>query len=207
MSSNPNEYAARLLEAEAEKSSWMTLLPIFYYNETLFPGGRLDLHLFEPRYRVMMQRVVNSTRSFAYVANFNQYRAHVGDVALIAVLEEVEFMADGRCMLQAKLSSRMIIADHYGKNYCIFFILSFNQFYFISFSKLFLSLLLPLFFLFPILCSYFILFEIISSNGYLFIFVFYYCNLPNSIASYSLSAKVLLLLLLILLLLLLLLLL
>ena len=120
MSSNPNEYAARLLEAEAEKSSWMTLLPIFYYNETLFPGGRLDLHLFEPRYRVMMQRVVNSTRSFAYVANFNQYRAHVGDVALIAVLEEVEFMADGRCMLQAKLSSRMIIADHYGKNYCIF---------------------------------------------------------------------------------------
>lgn len=94
----------------------MTLLPIFYYNETLFPGGRLDLHLFEPRYRVMMQRVVNSTRSFAYVANFNQYRASVGDVALVAVLEEVEFMADGRCMLQAKLSSRMIITEHYGIN-------------------------------------------------------------------------------------------
>lgn len=63
-----------------------------------------------------MQRVVNSTRSFAYVANFNQYRASVGDVALVAVLEEVEFMADGRCMLQAKLSSRMIITEHYGKN-------------------------------------------------------------------------------------------
>jgi Lon protease-like protein len=92
----------------------MTLLPIFYYNETLFPGGRLDLHLFEPRYRVMMQRVVNSTRSFAYVAKFNQYRASVGDVALVAVLEEVEFMADGRCMLQAKLSSRMVITEHYG---------------------------------------------------------------------------------------------
>ena len=112
---NPIEYAARVVEAEAERSTWMTLLPIFYYNETLFPGGRLDLHLFEPRYRVMMQRVVNSTRSFAYVANFNQYRANVGDVALIAVLEEVEFMADGRCMLQAKLSNRMIIADHYGR--------------------------------------------------------------------------------------------
>jgi Lon protease-like protein len=95
----------------------MTLLPIFYYNETLFPGGRLDLHLFEPRYRVMMQRVVNSTRSFAYVANFNQYRASVGDVALVAVLEEVEFMADGRCMLQAKLSSRMVITEHYGMNW------------------------------------------------------------------------------------------
>ena len=114
--SNPAEYNARLIESQTEKSSWMTLLPIFYYNETLFPGGRLDLHLFEPRYRVMMQRVVNSTRSFAYVANFNQYRASVGDVALVAVLEEVEFMADGRCMLQAKLSSRMIITEHYGIN-------------------------------------------------------------------------------------------
>jgi hypothetical protein len=114
INSNPAEYAARLLESETEKSSWMTLLPIFYYNETLFPGSRLDLHLFEPRYRVMMQRVVNSTRSFAYVPNFNQYRANVGDVALVAVLEEVEFMADGRCMLQAKLSSRMVITEHYG---------------------------------------------------------------------------------------------
>lgn len=112
---NPTEYASRLIDSEAEKSCWMTLLPIFYYNETLFPGSRLDLHLFEPRYRVMMQRVVNTTRSFAYVPNFNQYRANVGDVALVAVLEEVEFMADGRCMLQAKLSSRMTITEHYGQ--------------------------------------------------------------------------------------------
>jgi hypothetical protein len=54
-------------------------------------GGRLDLHLFEQRYRLMMQRVVNSTRSFAYVPSFNQYNfnATVGDVALVAVLEEV----------------------------------------------------------------------------------------------------------------------
>jgi hypothetical protein len=35
---NPTEYASRLLESEAEKKSWSALLPIFYYNETLFPG-------------------------------------------------------------------------------------------------------------------------------------------------------------------------
>jgi hypothetical protein len=38
-----------------------------------------------------MQRVINSTRSFAYVPCFNPYNfnATVGDVALVAVLEEV----------------------------------------------------------------------------------------------------------------------
>jgi len=113
MHTNSVEYAARLLESEVEKKTWSTLLPIFYYNETLFPGGRLDLHLFEPRYRVMMQRVVSSTRSFAYVPNFHQYSASIGDIALVALLEEVEFMADGRCTLQARLSSRMTISDHY----------------------------------------------------------------------------------------------
>lgn len=115
MNFDTTEYSNRLLESEVEKKSWSSLLPIFYYNETLFPGGRLDLHLFEQRYRVMMQRVVNSTRSFAYVPSFNQYNfnAAVGDVALVAVLEEVEFLADGRCMLQAKISNRMVISDHY----------------------------------------------------------------------------------------------
>jgi hypothetical protein len=78
----------------------------------------------------MMQRVVNTTRSFAYVPNFTSYRANVGDVCLIANLVEVEFMAgmfhiilfiagfiimifiDGRCILEAKLSHRHKIIEH-----------------------------------------------------------------------------------------------
>ena len=110
---NRDAYAMRLAESEAEKATWSSLLPIFYYNDCLFPGSRLSLHLFEQRYRVMMQRVVNTCRSFAYVPNFNDYRANVGDPALVAQLEEVEFMADGRCILEAKLISRHIIVDHY----------------------------------------------------------------------------------------------
>jgi hypothetical protein len=52
-----------------------------------------NLHLFEPRYRLMMQRVVNSTRAFAYVPNFSTYHANVGDVALVANIKEVDFLA------------------------------------------------------------------------------------------------------------------
>ena len=120
----PEEYQERLVEAIAEKASWDHLLPIFYYNEALFPGSRLDLHLFEPRYRVMMKRVVETTRSFAYVPNFRSYSASVGDPALIAKVDECEFYADGRAMIQAKIGKRYTITEHYveegtqGLHYC-----------------------------------------------------------------------------------------
>lgn len=33
-------------------------------NVPIFPGETLRLHLFEPRYKLMMQRIVNSTRRY-----------------------------------------------------------------------------------------------------------------------------------------------
>lgn len=92
MTVDPQGYASRLQELEAEKAQWSTVYPIFYYNTPMFPGSRLSLHLFEPRYKIMMQRVVNSTKSFAYVPNFTNYNASLGDIALIAKLKEVEFL-------------------------------------------------------------------------------------------------------------------
>lgn len=89
---DPDGYALRLAETMPEKVSWNALYPIFYYNATMFPGSRLNLHLFEPRYKLMMQRIVNSTRSFAYVPNFTNYNARVGEIALVAELKEVEFL-------------------------------------------------------------------------------------------------------------------
>jgi hypothetical protein len=85
-------YRLRLEETAAEKESWSTILPIFFYNSAMFPGSTLSLHLFEPRYKVMMQRVVNGSKSFAYVPNFSSYQANSGDIALIAKLKEVEFL-------------------------------------------------------------------------------------------------------------------
>jgi hypothetical protein len=62
----------------------------------------------------MMQRIVNTSRSFAYVPNLDTYNAHVGDIALKAVLKEVEFLPDGRCLLEAKLEGRYRILEHFG---------------------------------------------------------------------------------------------
>jgi Lon protease-like protein len=60
--------------------------------DPLFPQGNLSLHLFEPRYKLMMQRIVNTSRTFAYVPNLDTYDTQVGDVALRANLKEVEFL-------------------------------------------------------------------------------------------------------------------
>ena len=85
-------YRARQEEGRLEKESWTAQYPIFYYNSPIFPGNVLSLHLFEPRYKLMMQRVVSTTNAFAYVPNFTNYNANIGDIALVAKMKEVEFL-------------------------------------------------------------------------------------------------------------------
>lgn len=85
-------YMLRLQEAQLQKESWTALYPVFYYNSAMFPGSRLSLHLFEPRYRQMMTRIVNTTQAFAYVPNFTNYQAQENDVALIAKLQDVTML-------------------------------------------------------------------------------------------------------------------
>lgn len=110
---HPAAYARRSEEAATEKADWGLMLPIFYYNDCLFPGCTLSLHLFEPRYKLLAQRATETTRSFAYCPNFSNYQASIGDVILVALLEDVEFLPDGRCLLEAKLTTRSEITDHF----------------------------------------------------------------------------------------------
>lgn len=109
-----DEYLTKLAESAAERSVMSgETYPIFFYNDILTPGCKLSLHLFEPRYKIMMQRVVSGNRKFCYLPNFTNYSASVGDVALEAVLENVEFTSDGRCFVDAVISQRLVVIDHY----------------------------------------------------------------------------------------------
>eukprot|EP00283_Hemiselmis_rufescens_P017291 CAMPEP_0173445108 /NCGR_PEP_ID=MMETSP1357-20121228/33607_1 /TAXON_ID=77926 /ORGANISM="Hemiselmis rufescens, Strain PCC563" /LENGTH=260 /DNA_ID=CAMNT_0014411241 /DNA_START=38 /DNA_END=821 /DNA_ORIENTATION=+ len=107
----PKAYQQRVAEVEAEKASWDTILPIFFYNDTLFPFSPLALNLFEPRYKVMLHRIVESSRKFAYLPKFDTYQANVGDMGVIAEITDIEFLADGRAHLQAKCRERFTIKE------------------------------------------------------------------------------------------------
>lgn len=45
----------------------MALLPIFPLNTVLFPGGLLPLHIFEPRYQLMIGECIEHERQFGVV--------------------------------------------------------------------------------------------------------------------------------------------
>ena len=75
------------------------------------PGGELGLNLFEPRYRIMMQRITAGDRKFCYLPNFRNYSASTNDIGLVAELEESEEMHDGRWSIQAKLVRRVRVTE------------------------------------------------------------------------------------------------
>ncbi|EKX52551.1 hypothetical protein GUITHDRAFT_101718 [Guillardia theta CCMP2712] len=107
----PDQYQARIDELQHERNAWENILPIFFYNDTLYPYSPLVLHLFEPRYKIMIKRIVQASRKFAYLPCMHSYQASVGDVGVIAELSEVEFLPDGRAHVQAKCRDRFRILD------------------------------------------------------------------------------------------------
>jgi len=109
----PQHYAERLKEIAELKANWKQTLPIFFFNEVLYPTSLLRLHLFEPRYKLMIKRALDANRCFAYVPNFKDYKATIGDIGLVAKVEECQFMYDGRALLEANISMRFKITDHW----------------------------------------------------------------------------------------------
>lgn len=58
----PEQLDARMRETAAEKARFELCLPAFFYNIPMFPGETLSLHLFEPRYKLMMRRIIDTSR-------------------------------------------------------------------------------------------------------------------------------------------------
>jgi Lon protease-like protein len=81
----------------------MTVLPMFPLGTVLFPYALLPLHVFEPRYRTMMQHVLHGDQEFGVVliergseVGGGDTRFHVGTIARIAQVAE---LPDGRYAL------------------------------------------------------------------------------------------------------------
>ena len=51
----PKEYETRALECKLEESDNRMTLPLFIMNGICFPGEELPLHVYEPRYRIMLK--------------------------------------------------------------------------------------------------------------------------------------------------------
>jgi Lon protease-like protein len=81
------------------------LLPLFPLRLVLFPGQILPLHVFEPRYRLMISHCVEQQEPFGVVLmreDTPDWRSYEGDIALpyevgtTAHIRQVERLPDGR---------------------------------------------------------------------------------------------------------------
>ncbi len=79
-------------------------LPLFPLNTVLFPGMPLPLHIFEPRYRVMMNRCLASTRIFGVtLARSGENGAMIpADVGCTAFVLQDSHFNDGRINIQTE---------------------------------------------------------------------------------------------------------
>jgi uncharacterized protein len=81
-------------------------LPLFPLNAVLFPQARLPLHIFEPRYREMINRCLRENLAFGVV--FIREGVEVGgevtlhSIGTIAHVVDVERLADGRMNIVVK---------------------------------------------------------------------------------------------------------
>lgn len=64
---------------------------IFFYNAVPKLGSRVELHFFEPRYRILALRAwaeEHRQRQFLFLPNFMSYGANHGDIGLLATIEQ-----------------------------------------------------------------------------------------------------------------------
>lgn len=91
-------------------------LPIFPLNTVLFPGMPLQLHIFEPRYRQMIQRCIDEQLPFGVVLIWQGQEANDSlpmpyPIGCSARIVEIEKLADGRMNLTALGEDRFQIKN------------------------------------------------------------------------------------------------
>lgn len=85
-------------------------LPLFPLNAVLFPGQALPLHIFEPRYRVMIQRCVDNDEPFGVVLAQEDDPDDPYSVGTIAHITQMEKLPDGRLNIMTYGVERFLIS-------------------------------------------------------------------------------------------------
>ncbi|PRP83620.1 LON peptidase N-terminal domain and ring finger 3 [Planoprotostelium fungivorum] len=107
------KYGERAEATRRELEELQTNVPIFVCA-LLFPTLPMPLHIFEPRYRLMLRRCMESgTRRFGMVAHTSRGFARYGTMAQIG---EVQMLLDGRSLIDTTGTQRFKVLDHSTKD-------------------------------------------------------------------------------------------
>jgi Lon protease-like protein len=88
-------------------------LPLFPLGVVLFPGALLPLHIFEPRYRRLLEDVVADEKRFGLVLpGIGREAPAVGAVGTIADLRMTQPLAEGRSNIVVQGGSRYLVTRY-----------------------------------------------------------------------------------------------
>lgn len=85
-------------------------VPLLPYNNILLPGGTEFVHVFEMRYRQMMQEVEMGNGYFGFV-HFNSNQQKLALVGTLAKIKSKKYREDGRCYIVAEGVSRFFLSE------------------------------------------------------------------------------------------------
>lgn len=90
-------------------------LPLFPLPVVLFPTAAMPLHIFEPRYRRMVERCLETDRRFGLIHHDADLRGpfllEEGRVGCVAEIQDFQPLPDGRSVLVARGIERFHIVD------------------------------------------------------------------------------------------------
>ena len=85
-------------------------LPLFPLDAVLFPGTRISLHIFEPRYRALVQHVMAADGRFVLLApGADGAPPESGTIGTVARVTEHQLLPDGRSNLLVMGEERCIL--------------------------------------------------------------------------------------------------
>jgi Lon protease-like protein len=117
----PDQLAARAMQVSADKEGIMGELDTALFVCTLsFPAMPTFLHIFEPRYRLMIRRAIETGQNKFGMLMYNQSRQSQGDLGVTQFMEygtllhiqRNQVLPDGRSMVESIGVSRFKVKSH-----------------------------------------------------------------------------------------------
>lgn len=114
----PDEYENRRKEFEADAPSAenaMSRLPLFPLNAVVFPMQRFPMHIFEPRYRLMLRRLMHGSRKFGLIAlkRSKEGGSELCSVGCVLEVTKADRFPDGRSLIETVARERFKV---HGRN-------------------------------------------------------------------------------------------
>jgi hypothetical protein len=95
----PDIYAERQSASEREESERKLETPIFVCT-LAFPGLPMSLHIFEPRYRLMMRRAMEANRRFGMVLPASESDDGPHEYGTMLEIKSMRMLPDGRSLVE-----------------------------------------------------------------------------------------------------------